>query len=299
MSQQICDYIDQAITALQMIRSALGCSSGGNGSVPNRQKFRPQIPAGASMIAQHSTACTFTAWVIDKATQKLRMIVANHCGMENLSANCNPVPAGTPWVQPSPMDGGTDNDHVAKRGSEKPDITDPYVDAIILDPDDQSEFTNAIVGQGTIDGKASDVQNGEQIYLSGRTSGPQEGVVVYPSTDVNIDYGACGILTKRDCIMAQITIAGGDSGDPATVVRNGKRLIVGMWNAGSSMYGVAMKIPYVEAKYNCDFDISHAQPQPPQPPNPPPNPTAALSVSVDGGQAITGSKAEITASLKS
>jgi len=228
----------------------------------NRKKWRPQIPAGCSMIADLSTACSFTAWVKDKTTGKKRMIVANHCGLAVLG--CTNVPAGYPWVQPSPLDGGTSLDHVAKRGPEEPNIRDKYVDGAILDPDDEAMFTNAIVDQGTIDGKALDPQIAEAIYKSGRTTGTGQSPIAM-FADVNINYGACGVLTKKDCILAMtINLQGGDSGDPATIVRNGKRLIVGQWNAGSSTgLGIAMKIGYMETKYNCDFDISEEQPQPP------------------------------------
>jgi hypothetical protein len=239
----------------------------------NRKKWRPTIPAGASMIADGSTACTFTAWAKDKATGKYRMIVANHCGL--IANQCQTVPVGYAWVQPSPMDGGTSADHVAKRGPEQADPKDPYVDALPLDPDRQDYFTKEIVDLGTIEGKALDPKVNEAIYKSGRTTGTGQSPIFSASTDVNINYGACGTLTKKDCIIANtIGLQGGDSGDPATVVRNGKRLIVGQWNAGSAYgMGVAMKIQHIEEKYNCDFDIS--QPTPP--------PEAQLEYSVDDG----------------
>lgn len=267
----LCDYLAQIKAVIEQLEQAYGCGS--NSSVPNQQRFRPKIPAGASMIALGSTACTFSAWAIKKSTGKKVMVVANHCGMAG--SQCETVPPGTVWVQPSPMDGGTEADHVAVRSSTPADLRDPTIDALELDPDSQDSFTNEIVGQGTIDGKAYSVNSSEAIFKSGRTTGPGQGTVSYPSSDVNINYGPCGTLTKRDTIIASMNLQGGDSGDPATVVRNGKRLIVGEWVAGGSGLGVAMKIKPIEDKYGLDFDISQAPPPPPS--------TSLIQYSVDGG----------------
>ena len=276
-SSSICQTLATIQAAIAQIQAAYGCSSSnGGGSIANRNRFRPTIPAGASTILHGSTACTLTGWVIDKATGKYRAIVAHHCGED--FTNCTPAPAGSVWVQPSPMDGGSDTDHWAVRGAEEVDMKDDHVDAFILDPEDQAMFTNEIVGLGTIDGKALDPQQGEMASMSGRTSGVIQGVITSPSADVSINYEGCGVLTKKDTVITQLAAQGGDSGSPCVLTRNGKQLIFGQLIAGGAGEGVAFKIGYIEEGYNCDFDISQAQP-----PSPPPPPTEEVQFSTDDG----------------
>jgi hypothetical protein len=280
-SSSVCGVLAEVQAAITELQAAYGCSSNGNGSsIQNRQKFRPTIPAGASTILHGSTACTLTGWVIDKATGLYRAIVAHHCGED--FTNCTPAPAGSVWVQPSPMDGGSDADHWATRGTEEVDMKDAHVDAFVLDPEDQAMFTNEIVGLGTIDGKALDPQQGEMASMSGRTSGVIQGVITSPSADVSINYEGCGILTKEDTVITQLPAQGGDSGSPCVLTRDGKQLIFGQLIAGGSGEGVAFKIQYIEEGYKCDFDISQAPPSPPTPPNPP-SPTEEVQYSVDDG----------------
>ncbi|MFQ3568353.1 MAG: hypothetical protein SNJ59_15295 [Aggregatilineales bacterium] len=74
-----------------------------------RERIRPIIPAGVSMGHYQVTAGTLGVVVRDRATGRALLLSNNH-----VFANSNDASPGDPILQPSAMDGGRDNDRVAR-----------------------------------------------------------------------------------------------------------------------------------------------------------------------------------------
>jgi hypothetical protein len=167
-----------------------------------------------------------------------------------MNALAQPLPLGTPVIQPGTYDGGTIKDKVGflyrytritfgPRSVNYADaaiakVTIPnYVAGEVLDSDNKNTYTIS----GTVE-----VNVGDSVRKSGRTTGVTVNVVFDTSATVKVWYGPYRWAIFYDQILVyQPFVSGGDSG--SLVDKNGA--FVGLAFAGSDAVAVVCKAKYI------------------------------------------------------
>jgi hypothetical protein len=230
-----------------------------------KKKYRP-VKAGVSACHVNCTACTLTGFFRDKDTGQFYIGLNNHCGaLENKAS------VGDLWIQPSPYDGGTVNDAIARlhhfvevkfNGFKCPfrnafhrvykfikrDIPLNKVDISFGTPLN-NDFEVSCLNIPTAFCSYREPNVGDKVQKNGRTTGlTTEGEVVSTSWTGTVQYSR-GIATFTDCILIhkQGFSAGGDSGSPIFDMDGNW---VGVLFAGSDEYTIACKLSNIMKEGN-------------------------------------------------
>ena len=176
------------------------------------EKYRP-APCGVSTSRlDEEAAGTIGWWVVDE-DGNLYLISNNH-----VWAKENQGSQGDKIVQPSILDGGTENDVVAElydfialdfAGNPN------YVDLAVATPLDMTQLYTSIMELGGVTGKR-DPQLNEAAIKVGRTTGKTQGEVIDDSATVDVDYDT-GTASFEDVFLvksSEVIVKNGDSGSP-------------------------------------------------------------------------------------
>lgn len=160
-------------------------------------------------------------------------------------------------LQPSPLDGGTDEDAVGTLVGCCP-LDDPVVDTAARScPPDADEDTG-LLGLGDVDGVRRDRYEGlkgASVVKAGRTTGITDGEIVATSATVNVAYGS-RTLRKRNQLLTTGMSAGGDSGSPVLLgTRDDPGALVGHLFAGSSKVTVVNRAADIEDRLGVEFTV--------------------------------------------
>jgi hypothetical protein len=230
-----------------------------------QKRHRPPI-AGVSAMGywEGSTACTLSGMAKDKKTGRLGFFCNNHCGAWE-----NKAPVGTPYLQPSPYDGGKfPDDKIGELYRFVPisfeEYTCPYrqfltrtllrirpsankVDsAFIVSTIQEYPWRFEVLNIGPVSGKR-DPSLAEKVQKMGRTTGHTvQGTVVDLDWNGRVGYSR-GTAFFTDCILIEGSgfSAGGDSSSPILSMDSPPSL-VGQLFAGSESHTVACKIKNIE-----------------------------------------------------
>ena len=251
----------------------------------HQKRYRP-YPAGVSCTALRSTACTLS-WYARKAIgetvgglpkYQVYVMLNNHCGgLENKAEK------GEPWVQPSPYDGGTKNDIIARYAFGVPTKYERYtcplrelahkmrkllfmithfrayeavnhVDISFGIPENINDISYSIFGiEGRVVGKGEH-KRGTKIIKSGRTSGVTTGYIEDPSWNGFVQ-GRRGVAYYEDVVLCRAECRPGDSGSPVVSEDGlGNLLYHGALFAGNDQgYLIYCKWEYIEKEANVEI----------------------------------------------
>jgi len=106
-------------------------------------------------------------------------------------------------------------------------------------------------------------------YCSWQSDGKTVGTVTDVGKTSLVNYGGGKQARFVDCILVSKMSSGGSSGSGACVVRDGKRIAVGLNFAGSSSYNVICAIQHVDSAFGGEVVTVGGGPEPPIPPEPP------------------------------
>ncbi len=222
-------------------------------------KMRPAM-AGISVGHPDITAGTLGAVVWDE-TKTLKYILSNN----HVLANVNGAEIGDPIYQPGVYDGGTAEDTIAHLTQFSNIILGGWTDginlidaaiALIDNPDDATEEICEITttGCGAI---KTDIDVGDTVKKSGRTSGVNESTILYFSGVLGIQYPpptgqTTGTRTGffDDQIVTGMMAQGGDSG---SLLLSEDNRPIGLLFAGSSVISLHNRIGYVFDEFNMLF----------------------------------------------
>ena len=215
----------------------------------------PQITAGTLAVVIEQERDVFAL----SNAHVFAMKIEDHC-VKFLDMR-EPVPI----IQPGRVDGGTLNDKIGVLHTYWPiEFNNPkaknYLDAAVALLDaGVSYYNRGILTNGTIteiDITPVDVNNGDIIAKSGRTTGYTQGAVICSSAVIKVGFCRDIWAVFRDCIIVENGkfCRPGDSG--SVCIKDGK--FVGLLFAGSPVVGVICKAKYMIAQ----------QPPPPPPPSP-------------------------------
>jgi len=239
------------------IRAIGTCTSGTTSACsPHGDRYRPLV-GGISAAEENGTACTLGLVVRDSTDQRLVALSTNHClgtlydPNYKRPTNGNTNTYGVRVMQPSPSDGGTEDDiyGLVKRataiqfgtGDGQANKVDGGVSTIDIN-DAYSSILEVSNGPFEFIDKA-DLLIGENITKSGRTTGITPApvtMVLSKSALVNVSYGSGGdkdIATFVDQILVASNTRftqSGDSGSAALVYRNGQYQVAGMLFAANT-----------------------------------------------------------------
>ena len=231
-----------------------------------RDRIRPPV-AGISAMGywEGSTACTLGFFAKNKAKNEeefIGILCNNHCG-----AYENKARLGTPYIQPSPYDGGKlERDQIGFLWRYVPihfeEFTCPYrnffyrlikpflgypenkVDIAFIKP--TVEIKTEIFRIGQIYGKRRP-RLGEKVQKMGRTTGyTKNGVVIDLDWNCRVGYGR-GTAFFTDCVLieGQGFSAGGDSSSPIVSMTDRPDLLAILF-AGSDTHTIGCYIDNIE-----------------------------------------------------
>ena len=249
-----------------------------------RARHRP-VFAGISIGHVNVTAGTFGSVVYDKDTNEPLILSNNH-----VLADSNAARIGDPIIQPGSFDGGLSSDVVAYLDKFVPikfpqEISDcpvgngaagllngiasllgrktrlqpvaeqepeNLVDAAIGKPLTTSILENRIINIGTPVGSAQ-VDIGDIVVKSGRTTGTTTGEVLYLDAEVRVYFGDQGTALFTNQIIMSDMSDGGDSGSVIVKMIGGQPYVVGLLFAGSADFTIANEISNVTDLLNIKF----------------------------------------------
>lgn len=228
-----------------------------------QQKHRP-VKGGVSAMGywEGSTACTLTCMA--KLGDKIGFLANNHC-----LANTNKAPLGTPYLQPSPYDGGVyPDDRIGSLEKYVPINLEtavcPYRNLLykILNffgrsPTNRVDSAFAVMDEG-IPYKLEILNMGgfkyvrrpylyEKVQKMGRTTGhTTNGVVVDLNWSGYVQYQR-GSAFFRDCMLIEGRgfCSGGDSSSPIKSLDD-PEVLLGQLFAGSDTHTIACYIDNIE-----------------------------------------------------
>jgi len=214
--------------------------------VEREGKIRP-MPCGVSIGNLSISAGTAGAIARDSVTGRRVILSNSHVFVPNPSL---PTADETRISQPGPFDGGGVNDVIANltRYVRLSTTGDNIADCAIATPINDVDISDEIMGIGTIAG-VREVQVGEMLQKSGRTSGLTSAPVVDISADIKVSYNEFE-ATFTNVIITDYMADPGDSGS-ATLDMN--RNIVGLTFAGSNYVTAHIKIKNVMDSLNVSF----------------------------------------------
>jgi len=212
-------------------------------------KWRP-APGGVSIGHPLITAGTLGAVVKDKITGK-RVILSNN----HILAASNQGSIGDPIYQPGVVDGGKEEDTIAKllrfvEIKRPPEAN--LVDAAIAEPLSDDLVSDTILGVGKIVGYGEAVE-GMKVVKSGRSTGVTSGIVFDTSATVKV-YGYPWeeeyAIFEDQIVVTPAIAKGGDSG---SVLLDEANRLVGLVFSGSDTFAVANKASHVVELLNLDI----------------------------------------------
>jgi hypothetical protein len=250
-------------------------------------RIRP-APPGVSIGHPKVSAGTFGALVKDISTGEPLILSNNHVLANMSNGEDDRAKIGDPIFQPGVYDGGSSDDTVAHLLRFIPVTTefmlpvcpiskqvgkisnsilrtikpsyrlnlikespDPnLVDCALARPLSPGLVTGEILELGSIRGLA-EVQLGEAVHKSGRTSGLTSGVIIAIAATLRIQTQPGTFAVFDDQIVAKLPSRGGDSG---SLVVNDNNEAVGLLFAGSSSATIANRIQNVMERLKVTFD---------------------------------------------
>ena len=224
--------------------------------------------AGASEIQAGSTAATagLLAEVTDPDADAAEWASSIEAGSSVRVSNAHVYgdstdEFGNAVLQPSPYDGGGDDDAVGDFAGYVP-LGDDYVDAAARACGSEAERDGLLNLAEEIEAVRregyGDLKGG-QVCKSGRTTGVTTGEVVATSATVNVGYGG-RTITKRDQLITEAMSAGGDSGSPVLEgTPDDPGALVGHVFAGSDRISVINKAARVEARLGVRLETAEDQ----------------------------------------
>lgn len=243
-------------------------------------RLRP-APPGVSIGHYKVTAGTFGAVVRDNATGRLLILSNNHVLANATDGTDGRAKAGDPVLQPGVIDGGSLEEDIigellrfvpvystvresqcpiakAVAGSAtrllklfkgdymvrffKENDGGNIVDAAVARPLEDRYVTSSVPGLGEISG-SGEVEIGQVVRKSGRTSGLTEGKVRVTDVSVNVNLGTGNIALFTDQVMSDMVSKPGDSG---SIVLDEENRAVGLLFAGSNNMTLFNKFSNVE-----------------------------------------------------
>lgn len=173
---------------------------------------------------------------------KKKYILSNNHVLADTSLVGDPDIRGDAVLQPGPADNGKNpQDRIAKLYDYvEIDPDGCYVDCAIAEALNNDDVTCEILEVGAPNGVA-EIEIGEDVKKSGRTTGLTAGKVLYKNVDIKVDYTKAIVLCK-DQILCSAMSEGGDSG---SVVLDENNNIVGLLFAGSSQFTIVNPIQRV------------------------------------------------------
>jgi hypothetical protein len=216
------------------------------------RRFRPVV-GGVSAAHTNVTAGTLGAVIRDKKTGNKLFLSNNHVFSNTSSKTNSRAHIGDAIIQPSPSDGGTITDTIAKLYKWVPFIDGGtnIVDAALAMPVDQSIASPYILSDADLDvisiNGIRSVTSPIKVKKYGRTSGADFGKIIDLNFTVAVDYDDGLTRNFVDQILVEIETRGGDSG---SILLDMDANAVGLVFAGGidksgTFYGVANKIKNV------------------------------------------------------
>lgn len=229
-------------------------------------KWRP-VPGGVS--AGHFAITAGSTGPVVKKSAIRHSLSNNH-----VYANSNDAAIGDAIMQPGPYDGGGNTDVIGTLADFVPinfigDPSDcpvarlvarcfnglaklfhryarlgPYsseinkVDAAICRPTEDPDLSDEILGIGVPTGFNLNVQIGQPVKKSGRTSAVTEGFVVYTDAAINVNYGNKLAMFEDQLVVSALA----QPGDSGSAVLDGQDKVIGLLFAGSDTTTVVNKI---------------------------------------------------------
>jgi len=248
---------------------------------------RPARP-GVSIGHYRVTAGTLGAVVRDRATGRSLILSNNHILANGTNGFDGRAKKGDPIYQPGPYDGGGEQDRIATlyrwvgvtRSEEealhcpvaqaaaqgasallalwRPDYrlklfksfaAENIVDCAVALPDSPHLVDPAILDIGPVRG-ANEVELGETVQKSGRTTGLTTGTVIAVGTSLKVVMDNEQAAWFGDQVVSNLKSGPGDSG---SLVVNSQKQAVGLLFAGSDKYSVFNRIQNVMDALEVDF----------------------------------------------
>ena len=245
---------------------------------------RPGVSIGHYLV----TAGTLGAVVRDRASGRALILSNNHILANGTNGFDGRAKKGDPIYQPGPYDGGGEKDRIASlyrwvgvtRSEEealhcpvaqaaaqrasaflalwRPDYrlklfktfgAENIVDCAVALPDAPHLVDPAILDIGPVRG-SNDVEVGEAVQKSGRTTGVTSGTVVAIGTSLKVVMDNEQEAWFGDQVVSNMKSGPGDSG---SLVVNGRNQAVGLLFAGSEKYSVFNRIQNVVDALEVDF----------------------------------------------
>lgn len=206
--------------------------------VSRTQRLRP-VPPGVSIAHRDVTAGT-SAFVATDGSNVYQMS-NNHVLGRN-----NQAQVGDPIVQPGPADGGTvENDSVGTLAGVVPVADeDNLVDLAWYEPD--VEVNPDILDVGPPGSNVQDPELGDEVTMSGRTTGVRTGTV--DKAHVTLRVGGSG-RQFVDQFRLSFPLLGGDSGSPIiTPGDGGEPMPAGIGFASTDIHGFCSYASNVQAE---------------------------------------------------
>lgn len=172
---------------------------------------------------------------------------------------------GADILQPSPMDGGGDDDAVGQLVGFVP-LDDNWVDAAARTTEGEERGGCLNLAEEVTGVRREDYGDlkGETVSKAGRTTGVTTGEVVATGATVRVRYGD-RTLTKRDQLVTRAMSAGGDSGSPVFEGEPGDPgAVVGQLFAGSDHVSVVNTAAHVEKRLGVELQVSDGQDHQPE-----------------------------------
>ncbi|MFP4661492.1 MAG: serine protease, partial [Halanaerobiales bacterium] len=224
-----------------------------NKSAALNHRMRP-VRGGLSVGHYKITTGTIATAVYDADSYpgnpgKYYILSNNH-----VLANSNDAKVGDVILQPGPYDGGQDPDDVIARLSRYIPIkfstenNNPlnYADAAIAEGN-FFDIDRQIYWIGNIRGSREEIEIGEIVQKTGRTTHYTTGEVISVNATVDVSYGSAGVARFARQIVTSNMSAGGDSG---SLVCDLDGNAVGLLFAGSSKATIINNISYVTRLLN-------------------------------------------------
>jgi len=223
-------------------------------SADRKDRHRP-IPDGVSEINAKSTAATagwYKATVTDPAAAKwVGDVEAGdtvRLSNNHVYARSNEADLGEAIMQPSPRDGGTEDDLVGRLLGYVPIEDGVRVDiaarSVSEDTPDKHNLPDRFGTSVRRDNYAD--LDGKGLRKTGRTTGVSTGRVMATSATVNVRFPD-GQVKIRDTIITTSMSRGGDSGSDVFVEETGE--YVATLFAGSSSSTIVVKAANIEADF--------------------------------------------------
>lgn len=212
----------------------------------NKSKCRP-LEAGVSGASPGVGGCTITGGFIDMTTNTTYILTNAHCTTYSITCKKEDL-INTPFIQPSPIDGGKHPDDeigVVKKAS---DLTqDGYTDTALVEPHEDIKINNILHGTSIyLTGTYREPLPGEEVVKSGRSTYVTKGKVIAIGVSIKVDY-KCLTRTVYDTITTTPMGQPGDSGSPTTT-KQGE--LIGQLFAGSDTITAHINPKHITQEFN-------------------------------------------------